>query len=268
MADQQAILLQLVQFVGLIAPAVAILMELLVRLYGGLGTLTEDKEIPVELQILFAGFSAVLMGGVIVGFQLLTTIEDPITRSATFLIFGGLPLLSVAVILVNVKIRNPVPDGGIKEQVAVSIVLLASAILPLILSILIFLGPIYRFKETIQTSLAWWVFAGPINTTWYFYFLAVVLVYKLIYELWRRDTIPSSDIRDVLSDWATTTFVLGTLYSIFVLPIFGIYFLLVHFSVPFFSTKSLLSSIPFVWGGLMLFVVVSIDIDPNSDDSS
>lgn len=65
----QTTLLQIIQFVGLLAPALAILIELLVRFHGGLDEISSSRKLPVEIQLLFIGFGAILLGGMVVGIQ-------------------------------------------------------------------------------------------------------------------------------------------------------------------------------------------------------
>ena len=52
---EQSTLLQIIQFVGLITPALAILIELLIRFHRGLSELQDNKQLPLEIQILFLG---------------------------------------------------------------------------------------------------------------------------------------------------------------------------------------------------------------------
>ena len=263
---QQSVLLQIIQFVGLITPALAILIELLVRFHGGLPGLASDKDLPVEIQILFIGFSAILFGGMVIGVQFGLTLDDPVTQSATLAIFGGLPFLALSLILVNIRISNiSRPDTTMTDDLILAIRVSSSVAIPLLLSAILYFGMFNYFRQLIHSKVSWWIFNGGIDPIWYFYSLSAMLVYKTLYSLWRQNRIPTIRLGEVLGNWLGITLVISIFLAITVGLPFVVYYILLIFDIPFISQASFTSSMPYLWGGAMALALVSIDVNLDDD---
>ena len=261
---QQSVLLQLIQFVGLITPALAILIELLVRFHGGLDELISNKELPFEVQVLFLGFSVILSGGMVVGIQFALGLNDPVTQVATFLIFGGLPLLAISVMAINIRISGVSdPTSSLLDNAFISIRYASSIALPAILSAVLFFGSTYYFRAEINHAFNWWIFRGAVKPVWYFYALSAVSWYKSIYSLWMHSAIPTVDYTDAMGQWFVISFTIAAFLLIFSILVFGIYYALVLIRFPLMTRTSLLSAVPYLWGMMMALAVLLNEIDPN-----
>jgi len=263
---QQSVLLQLIQFVGLITPALAILIELLVRFHGGLGDLSSDKELPFEIQVLFLGFSAILLGGTIIGIQFGLGLDDPVTQMATLLVFGGLPLLAVSVIAINVRISGVSdPTSSLLDNTILSIKYALSIVLPAILSAILFFGAVYYLRQGINSLLNWWIFRGLVEPVWYFYVISTIAWYKSMYSLWRQSLIPAMDYRDALGEWFVVSLTVGTLIIVLSGSVFGVYYILTLTKIPFMTKTSVLSAIPYLWSVIVILAILLNKIDSNED---
>lgn len=263
---EQSVLLQIIQFVGLITPALAILIELLVRFHGGLETLRADKELPIEVQILFIGFGAILVGGTVVGIQLVLTLSNQITQLAALFIFGGLPFLIISVLMMNIRISAiSDPDTSIISQIPQILRKTSSISIPLLASSLLYLLPVRQFSTEINSNLNWWIFQGSIEPVWFFYVAGVIMLYKTMYSLWTHESIPSNNLDDVIGDWFVVSFTIGAFFLIFSGGIFVAYLLLLLVSVPYVTVGSTLSAIPYLWCLFVLLAVLITDIDPDND---
>ena len=261
---QQSVLLQLIQFVGLITPALAILIELLVRFHGGLDELISNKELPFEVQVLFLGFSVILSGGMVVGIQFALGLNDPVTQVATFLIFGGLPLLAISVMAINIRISGVSdPTSSLLDNAFISIRYASSIALPAILSAALFFGSTYYFRAEINYHFNWWIFRGAVKPVWYFYALSAMSWYKSIYSLWMHSAIPTVDYTDAIGQWFVISFTIAAFLLISSILAFGIYYALVLIRFPLMTRTSLLSAVPYLWGMMMALAVLLIEIDPN-----
>lgn len=263
---QQSTLLQILQFVGLITPALAILMELLVRFHGGLEHLQENRKLPIEIQVLFLGFSAILIGGMGIGLQMILGLDDPVTQFAGILIFGGLPFLALSMLAIHVRISViSSPDASIIEGFQVGIRRASSVGLPLIFTILLYYYPIYYFREEINSSIAWWIFQGTIEPIWYLYIVSSIFLYKVMYSLWSHESIPGDDLGRSINDWFVVSFTVAAFFVVLSGPVFILYFGLLQLNVPMISSASLLSAIPYLWGIIIVLAALYSEVDPDSD---
>lgn len=263
---QQSTLLQIIQFVGLIAPALAILIELLVRFHGGLDELSAKKELPAEIQILFLGFSAILLGGMLIGVQFGLTLNNQLTQVATLFIFGGLPFLAISIILINVRISGiSDPRSTTLENLIFNIKYALSIALPATLTVILFFGPVIIFRQDINSTLGWWIFNDSLDPVWYFYVMSGFSLYKSMYSLWIHDKIPTTNYTKSISGWYLISFTIGAFLLVLSGSVFMIYYVLLTLEIPFVTRTSLLSAIPYLWGGMMVLVIIVTEIDPDSD---
>ena len=262
----QSTLLQIIQFVGLITPALAILIELLIRFHGGLNQIASNRNLPVEIQILFIGFGGILLGGMVVGIQMALTLSNQITQIATLFIFGSLPFLAVSVVVMNLRISGTMSGtGNTMNDLINSIRYALSILIPLILSIVLYFGALREIKGVINSNTAWWIFQNGIDPHWYFYTAAALAVYKVEYSLWSHDIIPTEDYTGVLENWFISAFTAGAFIALLVTPVFLAYFLLLYFNVPLISGSSIISSVPFLWGTVVVLGMLYVDLDPRND---
>lgn len=263
---QQSTLLQIIQFVGLIAPALAILIELLVRFHGGLDELSSKGELPVEIQILFFGFSGILFGGMLIGIQFGLTLNNQLTQIATILIFGGLPFLAIAIILINVRISGVSnPRSSTLENLSLNIRYALSIALPATLTIVLFFGGSYYLRQNINSIFDWWVFNDLVEPVWYFYAVSGFSLYKLMYSLWTHEYIPTTNYTKSISGWFLVSFTIGGFLLVLSGSVFGIYYILLTWEISFITRTSFLSAIPYIWGGMMVLVMTATEIDPDPD---
>lgn len=94
------LLLSMLQFVALVAPAIAILM----RVVKGLQEDIDSIGVPTEFRILQWAMFLMVIGGMLIGFRLLQMVNDPIIFWGIILVFGALPFLAVALWLNNARI--------------------------------------------------------------------------------------------------------------------------------------------------------------------
>ena len=262
MADQ-ATLLQLIQFVGLIAPALAILIELLVGFHGGLRSMAENKEVPREVLILFVGFGMILTGGMVIGFQLISTIEGQLTQLAVALLFVGLPFMALSILGVNLRIYGATAEDRSLTETALMIPkMVVSNGFPLFVLVTVFWAPPAYFEMSINSLISWWIFNNTIEPVFYSYSVSALLSFKVVYSLWSHNHIPNTDVSEVIEPSLQGAFVVGLFWLLFSTPVFAAYYVLLALNVPFVNSTSLLSSIPFIWGGLLSVVLLSPDLDP------
>lgn len=261
MADQ-ATLLQLVQFVGLITPALAILIELLVGFHGGLKDIADEKKVPREVLLLFFGFGLILIGGMAIGIQLIGTIEGQSTQLAAGMVFIGLPFMALSVLGVNMKIYGISPEErGLKETLKTVPRLMVATGFPIVVVAIVFgIVPMY-IQTYINNSINWWVFRGPLQPILYFYLIGGLLSFKVIYSLWSHGLFPNLAVREVVEPPLKGSFVVGVLWLVVCGPVFLLYYGMIVFNIPFISPISNLSSIPFIWGAFLPIVLLSPDID-------
>lgn len=152
---QQSTLLQIIQFVGLITPALAIIIELIVRFHGGLDTIKENKRVPIEIHSLFFGFIGILVGGMVIGIQFGFTLNNQLTRIATLFIFGGLPFLALTVLIMSIRISG-ISDSSssLLENFAKNIKYGLSIAIPAVLCSILYFGIVYYLHESINMTVS------------------------------------------------------------------------------------------------------------------
>lgn len=260
----QSVLLQIIQFVGLLAPALAILIELLIRFHGGIDELQNTRQIPVEIQVLFLGFGAILIGGMGIGFQMTLTLSNSYTRLASFMIFGGLPLLAISVLMMQVRISSITGQNrNLIEGISLSVKRASSVVIPLVLTCAVFFGILIKGSSIINSELNWWVFHNQIKPIWYFYIIAGFMIYKVMYSLWSHGEIPANRPVEALNHWFVATFTILAMMLLIVAPIFALFYGLIFFNIPYMTPGSALNSIPFIWGSIITIAFFYAEIDPD-----
>lgn len=260
---QQSTLLRIIQFVGLLAPALAILIELLIRFHGGLDALKKEKSIPVEIQVLLFAFITILLGGMAVGLQMTLTLDNQLTQLASLLIFGGLPFLAMSVLVVSLRISVDSPsDAGFIEETITYIKYSISLGLPLILSPTVYFGTVYLLRDSLNSQFDWWIFANELDPAWYFYIAAGVISYNIIYSLWKYEYIPSNYIPGIIETWLDAALVNTMLFLMFFVPSFGLYYVLLLLEIPFFTPTSIISAVPYLITSFAILIVFLMDEDP------
>ena len=263
---EQNVLLQIIQFVGLITPALAILIELLIRFHGGLNELQSNRQIPMEIQVLFLGFSGILLGGMGIGIQFMLTLDNQLTQIAVLLIFGGLPLLALSVLAMHVRISViSGTDTGIIEGFASSLNNAFSVSSPLLLTAIVYFGSITWFRDEINNTINWWIFNNELNTVLYLYIIGGLFLYKTMYSLWSHEKIPSDNIKDAIEGWFVVSFTLFVFWLVLSGPVFVLYYFILPLGIPFITPVSAISSIPYIWGGIVALAAIYNEVDPDSD---
>lgn len=269
---EQSTLLQIIQFVGLITPALAILIELLINFHGGIENLTSKRTFPFEIQILFIGFGLILFGGLVIGIKLVATLDDPLVQAATSLIFGALPFLGLTVLVVNIRISGLKDESAsLSDRFSSTLIYVSSVLLPLCLVLLLYLSPVYYYDNLINENLSWWIFNETIKPVWFFYVTGILLCYKAMYSLWHYDIIPSNKINKVIGQWFVISFTIGSMYLLLAGVMFLVYLGLNVFittniyGVPLFTQNSILSSIPYLWSAFISIILIFVDIEPDTN---
>lgn len=263
---EQSTLIQLIQFVGLITPALAILIELLIRFHGGIDSLQESRDIPIEIQVLFVGFSAILLGGMGIGFQMITKLDNTMTQISSFLIFGGLPFLALSVLSMHIRISVvPNSDVSLISGFITGLKRSSSVGIPLILTLLLYFGPVSFFQAEISNLVGWWMFEETIHAKFYFYVIGVLLAYNVMYSLWSSECIPTEKFGNVLEEWFVASFTFGAFFVFLSGPVFAVYYGLLYFEILSLTPQSVFSSIPFIWGGFVVLAALIADLDPSQD---
>lgn len=266
---EQSALFSIIQFVGLITPAIAIVTELVIRFHGGVEKMSEERMVPVEVQILFIGFIAIVFGGMLVGFRLLTTISDGITRASALLIFGGLPFVAVSLLLMNVRISTNI-DTDVGAIVGAKTIgtFSFSILLPTVLNTIIYVGAVYWASGLLDFLFGWWIFAGTVPVVWFFYLIALLIVFKSVYSVWRQNLIPSRQMGAAVQESIVVSIVASLFLFVVSGPVFALNYALVNFGGVigvFVAPESIIASIPFIWTLLVLMLVLAIPIDSGDD---
>ncbi|WP_231183539.1 hypothetical protein [Haladaptatus sp. DYF46] len=263
---EQSTLSLIIQFVGLITPALAILIELLVRFHGGMDELTSERDIPFEIQLLFFSFCTLLLGGMVIGVQFGLMLDNRVTQTATMLIFGSLPFLALTVIIMNVRVSSVADsDSNLFERTMASFRYVSSIVLPLSLTIILYFSPIYYMSYKVDSTLNWWIFHSTIEPSLYFYLIAFALTYKFMYSLWSHGIIPGNNFENIIGQWFVVSFTILVFYLVLTGIVFAIYSGLIVLRIPFFTRTSPISAIPYIWGSIVLLVTVYMEIDPDED---
>lgn len=259
-------LLQMIQFVGLITPALAILIELLIRFHGGISNLKSNNQLPYEVQILFIGFSFLLFGGMILGLQLGLRLSNTTTQIAALLVFGSLPFLILTTVVMNLRISGFAGQStSLAQRLLLSVNYTTSVAITLLGGLIVYILPVSHYNESINSLFDWWIFQTTVDPVWFFYGVGSILVYKLHYSLWSHDVIPSDSLPNVVKQVIVISLSVLLAYSLTGLSPFAIYVLAENFGVAFFSKESPLTAIPAIWAAIWIVAVLYAEIEPSAN---
>lgn len=264
----QSTLLPLLQFVGLIAPALAILIELLVKFHGGISEIRDSGHVPVELQILFMAFVGILFGGVILGYQTITTLNSQLTKTALLMIFSGLPLLGVSLFAMNIRITTS-PDGnvGLTERFILVIRRVFTIIVPAGGVIVTFSYMSYFVGGFANDLVNWWIFNSDIPPAYFFHLLFAIFAFKSLYELNQNELLPSNDARAVFEGAFVLILVLPLFIGLLTIPVFLLIFGAIEISQIPLAKNSIITSVPFIWCLIITLATLTVDFDLDEDES-
>jgi hypothetical protein len=258
-------LLNIIQFVGLIAPALAVLLELLIRFHGGIDDMTKNKRLPIEVQILMLGFVSTIIGGVVIGTRLVEKFESPVITLATGIIFMGLPLVVLSVVLFNIRL-SPLASGAASftEMISATVSLAGGIFTPVLIVGVSWVAPVYFLRGYISQNLSWGIFSSDLPILAVFGLIAVVLSYECAYLLWKEGNITGPINWDVMQPILVLQFTLLAFLLLLSLAVFIPFGILAHPQISVLSYSSGFMNIPFIWMAFLLFVIVVMD--PSVED--
>lgn len=264
---ESGFLLNLLQFVALVAPALAILMQVVL-------TVEDDRNLEVgpfsidELRILQLSLVSILVGGAIIGGQLITFVNNLSITVGMVLIFGGLPFSAVAVFLMANKTTYAGKDSStslyeqIKENFTTAILIMLVAGLPAMVYFWLYE---YTRKWVNTTFNFGFLYEGIVTPSLFLGAGFIIMVGKSLL------TLSKYEIQDL-----NTAIRLGVRNSIF-LPLLFIIFVAIPYAIGYYVTHSSITrfnvgkpnpllSIIHIWSGTLYYVIFAHDYDPLQED--
>lgn len=260
-------LLNLLQFVALVAPALAILMQVVL-------TIEDDRTLEIgplsidELRILQLSLVIILLGGGIIGGQLITAVDNTHIVLGMVLIFGGLPFSAIAVFLMANKAAyaDEVSSSSLYEQMrnnftnAVSIMLVAG-----IPAGAYFVMHEY-LKDWVDTTFSFGIFhQGFVDPSMFLGAGFMAMVVKSLLTVFKYDI-----------DYMGRSVNLGVRNALY-LPLGFCVFVAIPYAIVYFvvnppitdisvSKTNPLLNIPHFWSFAVLYVLLAHDYDPFQED--
>jgi hypothetical protein len=187
-------LFPLLQFVALVAPAIAILMQVLEE---------KDGRTSFALSLLEVALLAMIFGSLILLVELLGTIENTLTVGSVLLINGSLLLAAVAVAWNSLNLSEKF-SGTTGTSPSFRTVAVQTVEIGLVLSLVVLINIIGLF--VFAEYLPWLVNVGPIysneiiDPTLYYSVIFVFLILRVVVYLANVGKIPVTDLQDSVSE--------------------------------------------------------------------
>jgi len=256
----RSLLLALLRFVALVAPAVAILMQVVNDRDSGDG-------LSVEFELLQAAFTLIVVGGLIIGVQFLQTVNNRLTSLAIALIFASLPFLAIAIWWRNLPARIKPPESASPtESFRYLIFDLIPMALVLILPFVFSGGVYYLVGDPLSAGLAIG-FAADLSLLGGEFFLIGVLTVisvKSAHLAFQANGIPPKNV--------SNAFTATGFYYLIIISVFGVMVLLPYLAaigaMMFFNTNptNVALNIPHIWSGVILLLILRMQVDEDDTD--
>lgn len=254
--NEQRLLLSLLQFVALIAPAIAILMQVIVALHDE----GNSEQSLYEVRLIQWSLILVLLGGIIIGVELFNFITNTIVKIGIILIFGSLPFLAISIWLANTRyLWRKESDLNFIEHIFNRIISIGSISVSTIFS---------GFVLFISFSLTQGIMINYLNYGYFYennliriFFIIqfIVILILVILTLWGNNALPSTNLKKVVNNTFICFFTIYSFYLLFVVPVYIIVFLIVFiFEI---NKSNLFLNIPHIWSILIILILYLLPID-------
>jgi len=259
--DDEQFLLSLLQFVALVAPALALLMQVI-----------QNRDASDDaFKLLEGAFTLIIIGGLLILIRLLQQLEDFVTFIGTLMISGSLIFIAVAIwwrlIPLSLQFsleRESIEDIGnlIKKSFLSGLITMVPIALSFV-SYFVFdrylvqavnLGPIRNIELLTPSELA--------------IVILILLTVKIFIEMVDLSLVPYNKFTEAFSETAGISFAYLMLYFILVAPVFLLFswgFIL--FGDPLnIRSDSIIFAVPYVWALLMLIACLAISYEPDDEE--
>jgi hypothetical protein len=264
---KDSFLLNLLQFVALVAPALAILMQVVL-------TIEDDRNLDVgpfsvdELRILQLSLVIVLSGGVIIGSKLIASIDDLTVVLGMSLIFGGLPFSAIAVLLMANKSAYTGASGSesLAEQVRRNLSNASSVLLSAGFPAVVYFLLYDHSKAWVDELLNFGFFyQGEITPSM---FLAVGFAIMTATSLLTLSRYDIENLKTALNLGVRNSLYLPMFLVVFGGPFYLIAYLSVNYSIGGLSVSKAnpLLNVTHIWVGVLFYAIFSHDYDPLQED--
>lgn len=261
---EKTFLLSLLEFVALVAPVIAILMQAIVAFHDDIGS--ENSGPPVEFRILQWSLIIVIFGGLLIGIRLLQFIDDPLVYAGVVLIFGSLPFLAIVLWLTNTRASwrsNQSLDFHHHVSNQARNIFSIGFSLTLIAGIYITVS--YFSSDFLNKYIQYGLFSknDSLSPALFFQIVTFLLGIRVVLELNSQGFIPNQDFGVVTEKTIISYFTYLVMMTMFVAPVFIVFSLMSIYVLPLFGldNSSSLLNIPYLWTVLTLFIAFSTSLD-------
>lgn len=255
-------LLALLRFVALVAPAVAILMQVVSNRESGEG-------LSVEFELLQIALSLIVLGGLIIGYQFILTVENTLTFVGILSIFVSLPFLAVAIWWRNLPAKLKPPETA---SPADSLGYLFFDVLPIVLVVVLPFGLqaglYYAVGDALSAGVSFGIVAESQLFDGRFLILAVLslISVKSASLAFEANGLPPENVSNAVSSVVFYFVVLGLVFGLFVcVPYLVAVGIRLYFGLPLIHP---LFNLPHVWTILILFIVLRMQIEEDTDSDT
>ncbi|WP_140408828.1 hypothetical protein [Natronolimnobius baerhuensis] len=263
MPDQE-LLLSLLQFVGLVAPAIAILMQALMSFHDSMDI--NRSGFPLELELLTVSLLMIVSGGIVIGVSLLSQLDNPLVILGTGLTFLSLLFVIGAIITTIIRsawLRSSADDFKTHLLNLTSIlyyIFVASSV-----NIFFFGLALWAFWTYLDPHLQYGIFAqyGPITPTMVVGIILLVLFMRSIMVKWEEGILFRTDNQMVIKYSFVASLSLIVFAVVFIFPsilIIAIFELIPDHIISLDESHKVYN-IPVVWSIFILILIYAIPLN-------
>ena len=258
-APNQQLLFSLLQFVALVIPAVAVLMRI-VKERDGVGS--------GSFKILEIGIVLMICSGLLIGWQLINTMENTLTSVGMLLVVSSLGLVVAGMSwkFIPTELRGEITESPVSVGYK-----LTRFLVVVIVNALFFFGVYHYTSNLVGEHLS----VGPIVPLTIIDFVGVypiilaIIYVKSLFMIIEGGYLGRERFHQTVIQGFTAVFVLYLLFMLFVIPVFGILIGITALPKPLpqFNTSSWIFVVGYSWGILIMVIVSGVSFDTDSGDS-
>lgn len=256
------LLFSFLRFVALVAPAIAILMQVVSN--------SEDSS-PVSFRFLETGFFILILGGIVIFYQLLLTIDGFVTYAGSLLIFLSLGLVALAIAWNSYSVtRNlQVSIHSIKNLKDVTIIGVGKG-LSFSIPFLVFYMVYHILTNIIHIQLN----IKPEDSTLFFepflFYGVVMLIVSLRMALYLANVgyIENYSIKETFYASFVGTFAMFGAVAVFIVPVIVFTHLIMSVEILGLDLSSFggIRYIHYFWSAIVVVAVLAVDIWAEKED--
>lgn len=253
-------LLSLLKFVALVAPAIAILMQVVLES-------TDSDNPPTELRLLLLSLLGMLLSGLIIAYLLVSKVGGSLLSLAIIVVSVSLLLVAVSIVMTDVSQfwSAGTSKPGVKQLLMTKGTILGRITMAVAFVSAPFILLLYFGRSLIDQWLGFGYFSSEpiISPSVFFGFLSSIMVLQGLIQLFQNGILPNSDSGEVFSNSVSVGLTWLCVSALIISPVYILTYVLflIPDSILHISRVNVIANFAHIWAILVTLFFFAVDVD-------